>query len=420
MPGTTGRPVLQQRPTRSPLETTDKPEVPQASVTGPFRLPAPGAASAFDRAMQPMLAATYWFEPIPAPGEPYTVIVRFTGKRTDVGGKFHDGDRFSHDEILQEVVPGSGPISITAKIRDVNPGAWDVSAQILNQAQADHSTHRSRRRASRAAAQGSAQGTSLAPEEVDRPDTWLWRRWAPSVEWTEEVKTGLEAFARVPGTFPFIWVTFVGLGMVAALLVQTLLIAHQHLHLGPVWVWTILAMAFGAAGAKIWFIVKHRSEHRFEGWCIQGFIAGATPAALVIFTVFHLPTGVVLDASAPGLMFGMAVGRVGCFLGGCCVGKPTSASWGIWCSDQHIGARRIPTQLMESASVLILGLVLLLVFLTHGPSGGALLIAALAAYTLVREGLLRLRAEPLKTRGPVTAIVAAAILLAAIVAAIII
>jgi hypothetical protein len=73
---------------------------------------------------------------------------------------------------------------------------------------------------------------------------------------------------------------------------------------------------------------------------------------------------------------------------------------------------------MESASVLILGLVLLLVYITHGPAGGALFIAALAAYTLVREGLLRLRAEPLMTRGPVVAIVATVVLLGAIVASI--
>jgi phosphatidylglycerol:prolipoprotein diacylglycerol transferase len=384
-------------------------------LTSGFHPDASGTISPFEKAKQQMLAVTYWFEPTPAPAEPYTVKVRFTGRRTDVEGKTQGGDRFTHDEVLPGIIPGSGPISVTAKIRDINPGTWEVSARILDPSQSEHSTHRSHRRASRALAATSTFGSPLTPEAPDRVDTWFWRRWAPSVDWNQEIRTGLEAFVRVPGAFPFIWITFVGLGMIVALVTQTLLLAHAHLHIGPVWAWTLVAIAVGTAGAKIWFIVKHRGERRFEGWCIQGFIAGAAPAAFIIFTAFHFPTGAVLDASAPGLMFGMAVGRIGCFLGGCCVGMPTSASWGIWCSDQHVGARRIPTQLMESASALVLGLALLLPFLARGPAGGAYFVAALAAYTLLREGLLRLRAEPLKVRGPVISIAAAAVLLTSMV-----
>ena len=414
MPAQTGRPLLQPQTTQS---TNPAP----LKVTSNFSPSTSGSISAFEKAAQQMLAVTYWFEPIPAPGEPYTAKVRFTGKRTNVEGKTQGGDHFTHDETVTGIVPGSGPISVTAKVRDINPGTWDVSARILDPAQAEHSTRRSHHRPSKSSAAAAALGSALTPEDPDRADTWFWRRWAPSVDWHQDIHTGFEAFARVPGAFPFIWITFVCLGMVVALVTQTLLLAHQHLHLGPVWASTLFAMGVGAIGAKIWFIVKHRDEHRFEGWCIQGFIAGATPAAFIIFTVvLHYPTGTVLDASAPGLMFGMAVGRIGCFLGGCCVGMPTSAPWGIWCSDQHVGARRIPTQLMESVSALILGLILLLAFLTRGPAGGAYFVAALAAYTLLREGLLRLRAEPLKMRGPVITIVATAVLLAAIVFSIII
>ena len=246
-------------------------------------------------------------------------------------------------------------------------------------------------------------------------DTWFWRRWAPSVDWNQEVKTGLEAFARVPGAFPLVWITFVGLGMMVALVTQTLLLAHEHLHIGPVWVWTLLAIAVGAAGAKIWFIVKHAASADLKVGAFRGSSPEPHRRLLSSLLLFHFPTGVVLDASAPGLMFGMAVGRIGCFVGGCCVGMPTSAAWGIWCSDQHVGARRIPTQLMESVSALILGLALLLAFLARGPAGGAYFVAALAAYTLLREGLLRLRAEPLKVRGPVISIAAAAVLLTSMV-----
>jgi phosphatidylglycerol---prolipoprotein diacylglyceryl transferase len=409
MPGKTGRPATPiQPPARLRVET---PEDSRLSSPSPIDI---GTTSLLERTKLEILVVTYWFEPIPAPAEPYPVTVRFTGRRVDVQGKLGAADQFTQDEIVDRVIPGSGPISVTAKVRNIQPGSWEVNARIVGPSQPGRSTHRSHHRASRSSQLSAQQGIPLSMETPDRIDTWFWRRWAPSVEWSSRVKTGLEPFARIPGSLPLIWAAFVGLGMAVALIVQSLILTHLGLRLGPVWAWTLLAIGFGVAGAKIWFIVKHRSERRFEGWCIQGFIAGAAPAALLLFIRLHLPIGTVFDASAPGLMLGMAVGRVGCFLGGCCVGLPTSSWWGVWCGDQHIGARRIPTQLMESVSALLLGCVLLLALLTHGPAGGFFFVGALAAYTLLREGLLRLRAEPLKIRGPAISIGAALVLAAAI------
>jgi phosphatidylglycerol---prolipoprotein diacylglyceryl transferase len=108
---------------------------------------------------------------------------------------------------------------------------------------------------------------------------------------------------------------------------------------------------------------------------------------------------------------------VGCFFAGCCGGPPTASRWGVWSSDQRVGARRIPTQLLESVLAGILGLGVLVAVLGHGPTGGTFFVAALAAYTMGRQGLLRLRAEPRKTRlgGPVTATLAALVFVAAVV-----
>ncbi len=408
MAGTTRKAGSYPQPARAALTATPKPStVAPAASTAQVDTP---LDALLERARQEILAVTYWFEPAPHPA-PYPVTVRFSGHRAGVKGKTRSGDSFIHDEFLPSVIPGSGPVSVTAKIRDIEPGEWDVTARILEPTQ----PQRSSRNPGRAQAQVRVPtGSALELESPDRVDTWMWRRWAPSVQWANPVKTGLEPFVHVPGAFPLVWAVMVGLGMVVALVVQTLLLAHGHQHLGPVWAWTLLAIVVGVAGAKVWFIVKHSSEHRFEGWCIQGFIAGAAPAALLFFTLAHVPTLTVLDATAPALMFGMAVGRIGCFLGGCCEGQPTASRFGIWSSDQHVGVRRIPTQLMESVSSLIIGLILLALFLIHGPAHGALFVAALASYTLLREGLLRLRAEPLKTRGPAIAIAAGTVVVAAL------
>ena len=82
-----------------------------------------------------------------------------------------------------------------------------------------------------------------------------------------------------------------------------------------------------------------------------------------------------------------------------------------------MGARRIPTQLLELALALSLGLGVLVAVLSYGPAGGAYFFGALAAYVLGRQEILHLRAEPRKTRlgGLVTATLAALVLTAAVV-----
>jgi phosphatidylglycerol:prolipoprotein diacylglycerol transferase len=133
--------------------------------------------------------------------------------------------------------------------------------------------------------------------------------------------------------------------------------------------------------------------------------------------VLDVPAGVFLDVTAPGLLVAMAVGRVGCFFAGCCGGPPTASRWGVWSSDQRVGARRIPTQLLESMLALSLGLGVLVAVVGHGPADGVFFVGALSAYTLVRQGILHLRAEPRKTRlgGLLTTALAALVLIASMV-----
>jgi phosphatidylglycerol:prolipoprotein diacylglycerol transferase len=130
-----------------------------------------------------------------------------------------------------------------------------------------------------------------------------------------------------------------------------------------------------------------------------------------------IPIGAVLDASTPGIFAGIAVGRIGCFFAGCCAGRPTSAAWGVWSSDQRIGARRVPTQFLESGLNLLIAAFTLVLVLTLGAGSGAILIAGVALYTLGRQGILRLRVErPRSLRGSaITGALAAVVLLLAVV-----
>ena len=361
-----------------------------------------GFTALWESAAQQILAVTYWFDPAPHP-KPYPVTVRFSGHRVDVKGRLQAGDRFVQDETIKEVIPGSGPISLTARVRGINAGEWVVTAQ---EQTSSTSPRRSREQ------EHVTDGAGL-PDPIAR----FWHRWVPSTQSTEPVKTCPTPFARVPGILPGIWGAMATLGMIIALAIQALVISVDHLALGPWWAVTLVAIAVGIVGAKVWFIVLKRREHLINGWCIQGFIASAPLVAAILLVKLGVSIGVFLDVTAPGLLIAMAVGRVGCFFAGCCGGPPTAARWGVWSSDQRVGARRVPTQLLESLLALSLGLGTLIAVMVHGPAGGTLFIGGLAAYTLVRQGILHLRAEPRKTRlgGSVTAILAVLVLVAAVV-----
>lgn len=330
-----------------------------------------------------VLGVTFWFEPAPRrKGD--SVSIRFSGQRVGVSGPLQRGDRFEQDEKVDGVVAGSGPVSVTARVYGVKAGQWMVTASMLDQGSNGHSQLR--------------RAKSAPAAEQVYPAAWSWRTWQLTKAAAAPVKTTLLPFIRVPGVLPGFWTVMAVLGFVIALAVQALVISDAHLKIGNALAFSLVAIALGLIGAKVWFVVLRWRERRLEGWCIQGLLAGVATAAAVGFVAFRLPIGAFLDASTPGLFFGMAIGRVGCFFGGCCAGRPTASRWGLWSVlDQRVGMRRIPTQWMETSLALGVGSVALVAVLRHGPFGGALFVAAVAAYTMVRQGILRLRGGPAKS-----------------------
>lgn len=173
---------------------------------------------------------------------------------------------------------------------------------------------------------------------------------------------------------------------------------------GPAIPVVIAALLTGAVGAKAWFVFLHRRQPSedgwFIGWCIQGFVAGVLLAVGIAALLGAIPAGVFLDAAAPGVLLGIAAGRIGCFLAGCCVGRPTQSRWGVWSSDRRLGMRRIPTQLIEAALAAGLGVAALVFVVRIGTAHGGVFAASLAAYTLLRQRILGLRVEPRRASPP--------------------
>ena len=252
----------------------------------------------------------------------------------------------------------------------------------------------------------------MVPQPV-YPAAWSWRRWKLNKGSTARVSTCPAVLAPAPAVVTGGWAVLSGLGMVIALITQRLVISAADLHLRSVLPISLAALLAGVIGAKVWYVMLQWRDGRRDGWCIQGLVLGIALVAPALLAATGSSIGVFFDATAPGLLFGMTVGRLGCFFAGCCCGRPTASRWGVWSSDRRpVGARRIPTQLVESGFTLAVGLATLAAVLRWGPAGGAWFVAGLAAYTVGRQGVLRWREEKKSPHaGLITAVVAAAVLI---------
>ncbi len=325
----------------------------------------------------------------------------FSGRRVGAAGKPRPGDRFSQEEAVDQVVGGSGPVSVTAKVTGISPGEWIVTARQVGKGgprliEPDPSP-------------------SHGDSDRTRALLWPWRYRSMSTAPAGHVRTALTPFAPVPGVIPAAYSVLVALGVLVGLAVQAFVLARSRLALGAALTVSLWAIGAGIVGAKVWYVVGHRGR-RFNGWCIQGFVLCAAAVAAIGATVhLSMPVGTYLDSMAPGLLVGMAIGRLGCFFAGCCCGRPTRSRWGIWSSDQKVGARRVPTQLLESLTSLAVAVgALILVLTLTAARPGVVFLGAMAAYTLGRQFILPLRARPLYTRfGRPIAVGAAAVALVA-------
>jgi phosphatidylglycerol---prolipoprotein diacylglyceryl transferase len=135
-----------------------------------------------------------------------------------------------------------------------------------------------------------------------------------------------------------------------------------------VWNLGIYVVLTALVMAKVWLVVinwHYYADHPREIFSIQLLQSGGTffggvlgaIALVVIYTVVTKTSLVaLLDCYSAGLPLGHAIGRLGCFMAGCCYGKPTTLPWGVTFTNP-IAARLVgtpmgiplhPTQLYES------------------------------------------------------------------------
>lgn len=102
----------------------------------------------------------------------------------------------------------------------------------------------------------------------------------------------------------------------------------------------LIALVFGVLGARIAYIIENWSEFTGPGagpgkmlnitsggLIYYGGVVLAMAAVLAFLRARRLPIRRYLDIVAPALMLGLAFGRAGCTLNGCCYGQQCSEDW---------------------------------------------------------------------------------------------
>jgi len=170
-----------------------------------------------DRTGEPeALTVTHWFDS-GDDGQTYAATVRFSGQRVGVRGKPTARDAFIKNEVIQGIVPGSGPVSITTHVYGLAAGEWTVTADLI----------RGPRAADRPRA--TASGRSARGHTLPRA-AWSWRRWALSSGPFQPVQTRWAPLTRLvspPAVIPGSWFGLVLLGALVGLGIQSTLLARD-------------------------------------------------------------------------------------------------------------------------------------------------------------------------------------------------
>jgi phosphatidylglycerol:prolipoprotein diacylglycerol transferase len=134
--------------------------------------------------------------------------------------------------------------------------------------------------------------------------------------------------------------------------------------------WSVgIYLVMGALlGAKLWLILTawdYYAANPPEIFSITMFQSGGTfyggviggTLTVILYTHFQkMPLLPTLDVCCAAMPLGHSIGRLGCFMAGCCFGKPTDVAWGVKFTNPvaaqlagtPLGIHLHPTQLYEA------------------------------------------------------------------------
>ena len=135
----------------------------------------------------------------------------------------------------------------------------------------------------------------------------------------------------------------------------------------------VFCCLFGYIGSKLLYFLTILPEIKADpsiilrsladGWVVMGGIIGGVIGALIYLRWQKLDVWRFMDTGFASVAVAQGFGRIGCFLAGCCYGKPTDSHFGVVFPVEAIapsGIPLIPTQLISAAGDFLIFAILLL------------------------------------------------------------
>ena len=158
-------------------------------------------------------------------------------------------------------------------------------------------------------------------------------------------------------------------------------------------IWIFLG---GILGAKLWWVIQYgdASDWRYLQFIVTGGLVffgglfGGIVAAIVYLRLLKIPVIFAADVIAPFMALAHGIGRIGCFLNGCCWGALTKFDypWAVQFPKgsspyrNHVAQKLItredlyslpvhPTQLYETAGNFVIFVILMIIYKKHKRTG---------------------------------------------------
>lgn len=130
----------------------------------------------------------------------------------------------------------------------------------------------------------------------------------------------------------------------------------------------IFTTLFAFLGARIYYLLFNFTEFgfnllkwfwltRYAGLSFHGGLLGGILGLFLFCKREKWDFWQTADMAVFGLVLAQVIGRIGCFLNGCCYGRPTNFFWGV--KFAGLAEPRHPTQIYEAVFVLLIFFLLL-------------------------------------------------------------
>ena len=168
----------------------------------------------------------------------------------------------------------------------------------------------------------------------------------------------------------------------------------------------LVCLVAGILGARITYVLLFWESFRSDpleilklhhgGLVFYGGLVAGTIAGIWYMRRAKLLVLETVDLVIPSLVVGHAIGRIGCFMNGCCRGKPTTVPWAVAFPPEKIPCH--PAQLYESAALVAL-LLFLLYLGRRRPTPGTISLTYGLLYSIWRFLIEFLRDNPVGPLG---------------------